>query len=502
MIRNTIILILIVTVMTVNSKRILMSCAPLYAHQEIMLFIAKELKNRNHTILFSSYPNYKQRIESIGLEYIEMGDLEDSKRTNSDPPDSNTLESMGLLVHKVADLYENTYTKSLEVLKNRDIDYVFADMFVIGTLDAARQLNKKYSIIYPSGFLSFAGYEDVNYVAKPFLPGPLISMHSIYQRFYDNYMLPAIVVYYSLPEIIRINNIRKKYGVGQYLGLTDAWKNHLVISTSFFGMEYARPILPTTVQVGPVISNEDMNVQISGDDIPLKKWLDIDEPIIYIAFGSLVALKEWQLKSILAGVSAIQGTRVLVALRETLQKQLNFDASVLPEQFRVESWVNQKMVLAHKNVKVFLTHGGYMSISEAMFSHKPMLVLPFFGDQPGNAVRLVEAGAGLKLEIDSFTPEDVSQKLQQLLTDNKYTQNMKKLHRIAMYNGGAKKAADAIELDMDVGIDHLITITDQFSFIEIGNYDIKCIALIITCSIVWLLYRVITRNRRLKVLTK
>jgi UDP:flavonoid glycosyltransferase YjiC (YdhE family) len=475
-----------------------MSCPPLHAHHEIMLHIAKELKNRNHTIVFASFPDYRQRIESIGLEYIALGDLATSKRTKEDPPGSNPAQSIGTLMNKIADMYETIYTRSVDIISNGDFDYIFVDMFQISTLDAARKLNKKFSVVYGCGFLHFAGYEAVNYVPKSFLPGPLNTMHSISNRLYDNYLLPAKIIYYALPGVTRINNIRKKYGIEQYMGLTDGWKNRLIISTSFFGMEYARPLLPSTIQVGPVISIEDMTAQISESDIPLKQWLDIDQPVIYVAFGSIAAVKEWQLKAILAGASTIKGARVLVGLREPVQKQLGFDVSVLPEQFRVESWVNQKMVLAHKNVKVFLTHGGYMSISEAMFSHKPMLVLPFFGDQPGNAVRLVEAGAGLKLEIDSFTPEDVSQKLQQLLTDNKYTQNMKKLHRIAMYNGGAKKAADAIELDMDVGVDHLATITDQFSFIEINDYDIKGIALIIICTIAWVMFRLVT-NRRKKI---
>jgi UDP:flavonoid glycosyltransferase YjiC (YdhE family) len=497
---TTISIVLIVTVAVivtqVYSKRILMSCIPFHAHHEIMFHIAKELKNRNHTIVFASFPDFRQRIESIGLEYMEISDLATSERSRIDIPDFNPAKTIGTMMDKVADMYESTYTTSLDILSNGDFDYVMMDMFQVSTLDAARQLNKKYSIVFGAGFLHFAEYEAVNYVPKSLLPGPLNSMHSIFSRLYDNYLLPAKILYYALPGAMKVNSIRKKYGIEQYMGLTYYWKNKLVIATSFFGMEYARPMLPSTVQVGPVISNEDMVAQISDNDVSLKQWLDIDQPVLYIAFGSLAAVKEWHIKTLFAGASTIKGVRVLVGLREQIQKQLNFNTSMVPHQYRIESWVNQKMVLAHKNVKVFLSHGGYMSISEAMFSHTPMLVLPFFGDQPGNAVRLFESGAGLTLDPESFTADEVSQKLQQLLNDKKYVQNMKRLHRIAMYNGGAKKAADAIELDMDVGVEHLATITDQFSWIEINDYDIKGVLLIIVSSIVWTIFNIVICRRK------
>jgi UDP:flavonoid glycosyltransferase YjiC (YdhE family) len=34
--------------------------------------------------------------------------------------------------------------------------------------------------------------------------------------------------------------------------------------------------------------------------------------------------------------------------------------------FRIEGWINQKMVLHHNNTKVFLTHAGLGSLSKSI----------------------------------------------------------------------------------------------------------------------------------------
>lgn len=49
---------------------------------------------------------------------------------------------------------------------------------------------------------------------------------------------------------------------------------------------------------------------------------------------------------------------------------------------------NVLFVLGHPNIKLFITQGGLQSTEESIMYHVPMLVMPFFGDQPYNAKRL------------------------------------------------------------------------------------------------------------------
>jgi anthocyanidin 3-O-glucosyltransferase len=49
----------------------------------------------------------------------------------------------------------------------------------------------------------------------------------------------------------------------------------------------------------------------------------------------------------------------------------------------VVPWAPQLAVLAHPAVHLFVTHGGLTSMHEGLVAGKPLLVTPFFADQPG-----------------------------------------------------------------------------------------------------------------------
>jgi UDP:flavonoid glycosyltransferase YjiC (YdhE family) len=67
---------------------------------------------------------------------------------------------------------------------------------------------------------------------------------------------------------------------------------------------------------------------------------------------------------------------------------------------RVERWVPQADVTARAAVMVI--HGGYGTTHGALMAGVPLVVAPLFADQPFNARRVAELGAGIAL------PEPVS----------------------------------------------------------------------------------------------
>jgi glucuronosyltransferase len=56
---------------------------------------------------------------------------------------------------------------------------------------------------------------------------------------------------------------------------------------------------------------------------------------------------------------------------------------------QVMTWVPQTDILAHPRTRAFVNHCGVNSMYEALWHGKPLLGLPFFGDQPSNADRVV-----------------------------------------------------------------------------------------------------------------
>lgn len=77
------------------------------------------------------------------------------------------------------------------------------------------------------------------------------------------------------------------------------------------------------------------------------------------------------------------------------------------------------VVSAHPNVVAFITHGGLLGLSEAVYSGVPIIGVPIFGDQPNNIASIVSLGAGLKLDYATLTKESVLKALKAVIYDRR-----------------------------------------------------------------------------------
>lgn len=75
---------------------------------------------------------------------------------------------------------------------------------------------------------------------------------------------------------------------------------------------------------------------------------------------------------------------------------------------------------AHKNVRVFMTHGGMMSCQEALYHGVPILGLPLFGDQPRNIETFKRRGMALEIDIKNLTASALDEALHDILHNPKY----------------------------------------------------------------------------------
>lgn len=77
------------------------------------------------------------------------------------------------------------------------------------------------------------------------------------------------------------------------------------------------------------------------------------------------------------------------------------------------------MVLAHPNVKLFITHGGLLSTTETVYFGVPVLAIPVYGDQKLNAQTAVSNGFGLVLPYKELSERTLGEKLDELLNNPK-----------------------------------------------------------------------------------
>src|SRR5205814_383715 len=93
----------------------------------------------------------------------------------------------------------------------------------------------------------------------------------------------------------------------------------------------------------------------------------------------------------------------------------------------IERFAPQFAILHHFNTKLFFSHGGAGSSHESMYTGTPMLVLPFAGDQIGNAEKLKFSGIALTLNKFNLDVDDITSKMDLLLKDENVKKNAKRL---------------------------------------------------------------------------
>ncbi|KAH8310459.1 hypothetical protein KR044_001512, partial [Drosophila immigrans] len=90
---------------------------------------------------------------------------------------------------------------------------------------------------------------------------------------------------------------------------------------------------------------------------------------------------------------------------------------------------SQRQLLEHPNLKLFITHGGLLSIIEAAYSGVPMLGLPIYFDQFDNVDRMRKVGAARQLDVNTLTVDQLLYNIKELLQNPSYALKAKELSR-------------------------------------------------------------------------
>ncbi|KAF2356870.1 UDP-glucuronosyl/UDP-glucosyltransferase [Trinorchestia longiramus] len=196
--------------------------------------------------------------------------------------------------------------------------------------------------------------------------------------------------------------------------LDDLIKNEsLTLLNTHHSIGMPLPLLPNQVEVGG------MHVRPAK---PLPK--DIDDflsgttPVVYMSLGSVArssTMPPEYMEVILSTFSKLQ-YKVLWKYEEELEN--------LSKNVFIKKWMPQQDVLAHPNVKVFISHCGLLGSQEAIYHRTPILGLPLFGDQQKNAKTWENAGIGIYLKWKSLTVELLTSTIQELITNPKYKENI------------------------------------------------------------------------------
>ncbi|MGH9223141.1 MAG: glycosyltransferase [Acidimicrobiales bacterium] len=148
--------------------------------------------------------------------------------------------------------------------------------------------------------------------------------------------------------------------------------------------------------VGPASMRRfrDNAAAVAHDPLP-DWWVGSSDPLVYITFGSVAANLPF-LAGLYEEVVAAVAERPMRVLLTTGEGADLDGLGTLPPNVHVERWWPQQQVMAHASAMV--GHGGFGTTYLGLAAGMPMVVVPLFADQPHNARRVAEVGAGIALE--------------------------------------------------------------------------------------------------------
>ncbi|XP_077291127.1 UDP-glycosyltransferase UGT5-like [Arctopsyche grandis] len=201
--------------------------------------------------------------------------------------------------------------------------------------------------------------------------------------------------------------------------LEDLEKNFsLVLINSHFSYDIVRPYVPGIIEIGGVHIK---NPKPLPENI--KKFLDeAKHGAVFFSFGSNLQSKDMPVDKLKVFLNVFKSLK-----QRVLWKWEDENLEGKPDNVLLGKWLPQSDILAHPNVKVFITHGGLLSTQEAMYHGVPIIGLPFYGDQHLNTERVDKTGFGKKLKFVDLNEKLLTESIEELVYKPHYQNKAKSL---------------------------------------------------------------------------
>lgn len=189
-------------------------------------------------------------------------------------------------------------------------------------------------------------------------------------------------------------------------------KNSVAIAlvNSHFSISFPKPFLPNTIEVAGMQINEAVLKPLPDD---ISEFIESAEHgVVYFSLGGNIkpsAMEEERKLDIVKALSSLK--------QKVIWKFDDESLSVDPKQFMIRKWLPQYEILGHSNTKIFITHAGLLSCTEAIYFGKNVIAVPIFGDQPQNAKKLARLKFGIHLEYFNFTGKSLTWAVEEILSN-------------------------------------------------------------------------------------
>ncbi|CAH0555383.1 unnamed protein product [Brassicogethes aeneus] len=422
--------VLIFACKNVESSKIL-GVFPMAAHSHYTLgfTLMKELAERGHEVTFITPYRHKEDIENLKLVSVE-----------------EVVEGVTEQKKQLYNMHEWSFYYQAKFILNIGIDFT-RKIFNIKSVKDLLRSKEKFDVIIMENFINDAFIGLGNHFKAPVIliapgpttylcnyfvsnPSPSSYVPNIASRFSSDMTLIERMknLYYDilgeylihLYAIPKHNEIMQEYLPGTP-NLREIMSNvSLILTSSHVSINTPAPTVPAVKEIGGYhVSKPE---KLPND---LQEFLDnAKEGIVLFSLGSNLQssdLPEHMKNAIL---------KTLSKLKQKVLWKFEVDIPNKPKNVKIMNWLPQNSVLAHPNIKLFISHGGLLSVIESVHYGVPILGIPVFWDQEFNIRSAENNGFAINLPFKELNERTFSTAVNDLLNNPEYTKNVKSRQKI------------------------------------------------------------------------
>lgn len=412
--------------------------SPGRSHVLVGQTLLKALAERGHEVTMVSPFKLSKPVPNYREIYIPADDTVSRMTKSFLEKPQNMFKVMPTMVASVLETANRTITDpKFLAIKNEQFDVVISGLFIADFfLGIGPHFNAPIVALWSAGQTKFTSDLVGNPRALEAVPhvmlgpkGPMgfvSRMKNLLIGVLEN-MMTIYLTYKQKPYY------DSNFPADKYPSYNDVRKNvSLVLLNTHFSSSGPRPYIQNVIEVGG------LQIKTKPDPLPkdIQEWLDgAEHGVIYFCLGSNLKTSDLppEKLQIFLKVLGKQKQRVLFKWEtDSIPNQ--------PKNFLTKKWLPQDDVLAHKNVVLFISHGGLGGLAEARFHAVPILGVPIFAEQSHNANSVEEEGWGKQLDYSTLTEESLETPLRELLSNPQYRQKVKELS--ALYRDRPQSAVD------------------------------------------------------------
>ncbi|XP_072933208.1 UDP-glucosyltransferase 2-like [Epargyreus clarus] len=183
-------------------------------------------------------------------------------------------------------------------------------------------------------------------------------------------------------------------------------------------------------------------------------------------------------------------------LKQTIIWKFEMDLPNKPSNVHFTSWAPQQSILAHPNCVLFISHGGQLSVLEAIHFGVPLIGIPVFADQHLNINTLVKKGMAKGVNLSSDLAEDLQDAIEEILGNKSYTLAAKR-HSHIYHHRPVQPRAELVHWVEHViqtrGAPHLRSLTLIVPWYERWYLDVATVAIVILTLLVIVVKRLFNK---------